>query len=166
MRTANLSATSRNLLLTVHVAATVGVLGADLALLLLGATGLSGANSLTVYPAAHLIAAWMIAPLAVVALATGLALGWLTQWGLFRYWWTTIKLALTATLTGAVLFVLLPRLEDMAGAVSATPPQVLTGAERLPLVIAPAVASTLLVLALLLAIFKLGWRLRSRGRTG
>jgi hypothetical protein len=37
---------------------------------------------------------------------------------------------------------------------------ILTSAERLPLAIAPAVASTLLLLAVVLAIFKPGWRLR------
>ena len=36
-----------------------------------------------------------------------------------------------------------------------------TAADRLPLAIAPAVASTLLVLNATLAVFKPGWRLRS-----
>lgn len=146
-----------------HVAVTVSVLGADLVLLLLGAAGLAGADPLTVYPAAHLIAVWLIAPLAVASLGTGLLLGLLTPWGLFRYWWVTIKLALTAVLTGAVLFVLVPRLAAMANAVTGPSPEVLTGAQRMLLAVVPVAASTLLLLALALAVFKPGWRLRSRG---
>jgi len=164
MQSAKLSAPWRNFLLTVHIAATVSVLGADLALVLLGIIGLSGADPLTIYPAAHTMAGWLIAPLAVVSLATGVLLALLTSWGLFQYWWVTIKLGITAALTGAVLFVLVPRLGAVAGIVTGPAPAPLSGADRLPLVAAPAVASALLVLALALAVFKPGWRLRSQGR--
>ena len=77
-------------------------------------------------------------------------LGLLTQWGLLRYWWVTIKLALTAILTGVILFVLVPRLGVAADA------------ERLPLTVAPAAGITLLILIVVLAIYKPPWRLRSR----
>jgi hypothetical protein len=80
---------------------------------------------------------------------------------LLRYWWVTIKLAITSVLTGVVLFVLVPRLGAAADAVSGPAPYLLTSAERLPLVIAPALASTLLLVMLVLAIYKPGWRLRS-----
>lgn len=152
----------RNLLLTVHVGATVSVLGMDLVLLALGIAGLGGADPLTIYPAAHLAGMWLVAPLALLSLGTGLLLGLLTPWGLFRYWWVTIKLAIVVVLTGAVVFVLVPGLGATANAVTGPTPQALTTAQLVPLVVAPAVASTLLVLALILAIFKPGWRLRSR----
>jgi hypothetical protein len=61
-------------------------------------------------------------------------------------------------LTGAVLFVLVPALGATAGAVTGPTPRLLSAGERLPLLIAPASASTLLLVALLLAIFKPGWR--------
>jgi hypothetical protein len=160
MPSATLSASSRNLLLTAHVAASVSVLGADLVLLLLGVISLSGADPLTIYPAAHLVGAWVVRPLALLTLATGLALGLLTPWGLFRYWWVTIKLTIVAVLTGAVLFVLVPRLGAAAEAAAGPGADPFTVGERLPLVIAPAVASTLLLLALALAVFKPSWRLR------
>lgn len=152
----------RKLLLTMHVAATVSVLGMDLVLLLFGIAGLRGTDPRTIYPAAHLVGAWLVAPLAVLSFGTGLLLGVLTPWGLVKYWWVAIKLAITAVLTGAVLFVLVPRLGAAATVVSGPAPHLLTGGERLPLVIAPAVASTLLVLNVVLAIFKPGWRLWSR----
>jgi hypothetical protein len=151
----------RNLLLSLHVAASVGALGADLVLLTLGSASLAGADPLTIYPAARLIGAWVIAPSALLALGTGLLLGVLTPWGLFRYWWVAIKLAIVVVLTGTVLFVLVPALGVTAEAVSGPTPRPLAAAHRLPLVVAPAVASTLLAVALLLAIFKPSWRLRS-----
>jgi hypothetical protein len=70
---------------------------------------LCSADRRTIYPIAHLVAAQLIAPLAVLALGTGVLLGILTPRGLLQYWWVTIKLALTAVLTAAVAFVLVPR---------------------------------------------------------
>lgn len=156
---------SRNLLLSIHVAASVGVLGADLALLVLGSAGLAGADPVTIYPAARLIGASLIAPLALVALATGLLLGLLTPWGLFTYWWVTIKLAIVVILSAAVLFVLVPALGATAEAVTTGAAGPLTVRERLPLIMAPALATTLLTIALVLAIFKPRWRLGSRPET-
>lgn len=163
MRNTNLSPPWRKLLLTVHVATAVSVLGTDLVLLVLGISSVRGADPRSIYPAADLIATWLLAPLAVVALVTGVLLGLLTRWGLFGYWWVTIKLALTAVLSGVVLFVLLPRLEASADA--ATGPaarEAFTVAERLPLALAPAAGVTLLMLAVILAIYKPPWRLRVR----
>jgi hypothetical protein len=162
MQSITLAAPWRKLLLTAHVAATVSVLGTDLVLLLLGLSSLSGADARMIYPAAYLVSAWLVAPLAMLSLSTGLLMGVLTPWGLFKYWWVTIKLAITTVLTGVVLFVLVPRLGAAAAVVSGPTQGLLTSAERLPLVIAPALASTLLLLMVVLAIFKPGWRLRLR----
>ena len=154
----------RKALLTLHVATAVSVLGMDLALLVLGIASVGGVDPLTVYPAAHLIARWLLAPLAVVALGTGVLLGLLTPWGLLRYWWVTIKLVLTAILTGVVLSVLVPRLGAAANSATAVDPRPFTDAERLPLVVAPAAGATLLILMVVLAIYKPGWRLREVAR--
>ena len=162
MQSKTLFSPRRKLVLTVHIATTVSVLGTDLALLALGLSSVGGADPRTIYPAAHLVSTWLVAPLAVLSLGTGLLLGILTPWGLFRYWWVTIKLAVTAVLTGVVLFVLVPRLGAAAAAVTGPAPRLLPIGERLPLVVAPAVASTLLALNVVLAIFKLTWRLRFR----
>ena len=81
-------------------------------------------------------------------------LGLLTHWGLFRYWWVTIKLTLTTILTGVVLFVLMPRLSAAAAASTGPSAQTFAIAERLPLAVAPAVGVTLLLIAVILAIYK------------
>jgi hypothetical protein len=135
-------------------------------LLVLGISSVRGADPQTIYPAAHLVATWLLAPLAALALGTGVLLGLLTHWGLLRYWWVTIKLALTAILTGVILFVLVPRLGVAADAATALKPSPFTDAERLPLLVAPAAGITLLILAVVLAIYKPPWRLRSARTEG
>ena len=152
----------RKLLLTVHVATAVSVLGTDLVLLVLGISSVRGADPQTIYPAAHLVATWVLAPLAALALGTGVLLGLLTQWGLLRYWWVTIKLTLTAILNGVILLVLVPRLGAAADDATAADFRPFTDAERLPMVVAPAAGVTLLILIVVLAIYKPGWRLRFR----
>ena len=156
MRNMNLPPPWRKLLLTLHVATGVSVLGTDLVLLVLGISSVRGADPQTIYPAAHLVATWLLAPLAFAALGTGVLLG------LLRYWWVTIKLALTAILTGVILFVLVPRLGVAADAATALNPRPFTEAERLPLVVAPAAGVTFLILIVGLAIYKPPWRLRYR----
>lgn len=155
----------RKLLLVVHIVATVSVLGVDLMLLALGMSSVGGAEPRTIYPIAHLAAAWLVAPLAVASLGTGLLLAILTPWGVFRYWWVVIKLAITAALTAAVLLVLVPRLGATASAVTEVTPHLVSNAERMILMIAPAVASSLLIVNVALAVFKPSWRLRRRARS-
>jgi hypothetical protein len=158
----NLPPPWRRLLLTVHVATAVSVLGTDLVLLVLGISSVRGADPETIYPAAHLVAAWLLAPLAIVALGSGVLLGLLTQWGLLKHWWVTIKLVLTTILTGVILFVLVPGLGVAADAATALTPSLFTSAERLPLLVAPAAGVSLLILIVGLAIYKPPWRLRPR----
>ena|SRR5688572_24213813 len=128
----------RKALLTIHIAAAVGVFGSDLALLVLALSGL--------FPSALLIAEWLVEPLAVTALATGALLATTGPYGLARYWWTAIKLAITAALTGAVFLVLTPALERAAQA-AATP-------QPATLLLAPALATALLLTNVVLAVFK------------
>jgi hypothetical protein len=160
-----LSAPWRKLLLSLHVATTVSVLGTDLVLLTLGIANLGGADPRTIYPAASLVDTWLVVPLAVLSLGTGLLLGLLTPWGVFRYWWVTIKLAITIVLTALVLFVLVPRLGMVAASVTVSDAGPLSISQRVPLVLAPALASLLLLLNVGLAIFKPGRRLRARATT-
>ena len=145
----------RNLLLTVHVLATVGLFGADLVLLTLGITSVLGAEPRTVYPAAAAVGKTLLGPLAVALLATGLLLGALSQWGLSKYWWVVIKLSITVALTPVVLFVLVPRLDA-----AAETGRLFTESGRVQLVIAPTVASSLLALNVAMAVYKPQWRLK------
>ncbi|MPZ56025.1 MAG: hypothetical protein GEU91_05885 [Rhizobiales bacterium] len=73
MQSTMLPQTWRNALVAVHVGASVSVLGTDLVLLALGIASVGGADPVTIYPAARMIGAWLLTPLALIALATGLA---------------------------------------------------------------------------------------------
>jgi hypothetical protein len=144
----------RTPLLTVHIVTSVGAIGAILVQLALGIAGARGADPRTVYPAALLVEVWVIAPLAVLALGTGLALALWSRWGLARYWWVAIKLTITAVLTVVVFLVLVPSLAATAAAES------LTDAQRTRLALFPAVALALLVVNVVLGLTKPRWRLR------
>jgi hypothetical protein len=88
----------RKFALTVHVTASVGLLGAVAAFLALAALGLMSADERMVraaYPAMAVTARVVIVPLAFAALATGLVQSLGTPWGLVRHYWVLLKLLLT-----------------------------------------------------------------------
>ncbi|HEX2075956.1 MAG TPA: hypothetical protein VHF92_19430, partial [Geodermatophilus sp.] len=90
-RTSRLSPSWRTFLLVVHIGTSVGLLGADAAVLLLDVAGVRGSDPEAVYPAAELVATTLLIPLALASLLSGLALAPLTPWGLFRHWWVALK---------------------------------------------------------------------------
>ncbi len=145
----------RKTLLVTHVTTSVSVIGADLALLAIGISGWAGTDPRAVYPAMSLVATWLLAPLAVTALGTGLLLAVRGGWGLLRHAWVAIKLTVTATLTALVLFVLRPGLARAADAATSLDPQtLLTEAQRLLYVITPGTAVALLVVNVALGLLK------------
>jgi hypothetical protein len=99
-------------------------------------------------------------PLAVLALATGLAQGLLTAWGIVRYWWVTLKLTLTVAGLVLALFVLVPTLGTAAAAATAVAGAPEVPVDRLGLVKDTAAASTVLIVTVLLAVYKPFGRLR------
>jgi hypothetical protein len=148
----------RNMLLTVHIATAAGAIGADLGLLAMGMAVLSGTDPAAIYPAAHLVASSVMAPLAIAAVVTGLWLGLGTSWGVLRYWWTAIKLVISVALATALILVLIPSLAASAdAALSGT---AFADARRVLLAVTPIVATSLLLVNVVLAVFKPGWRLR------
>jgi hypothetical protein len=140
----------RKLLLAAHVIGSVGLLGADAAVLTLAWAGWAGASPVTVYPAAYRLGMTLIVPLALFALTTGLAQALLSRWGLLRYWWLPIKLALTIGGTVLALFVLLPALR--IAATTALSGQTLSS--RFSLVQDTGAASLVLITTILLAYYK------------
>jgi hypothetical protein len=157
----NLPATWRRPLLVTHIAASVGALGVDLVLLTLGISGARGADAATVYPAAHTIAEWVLIPLAVIALATGIVQGAQSQWGLLQSRWVTAKLVITVALFVVVVAVLVPGLGRAADAAAGSAPHALSSTERLPYALAPIGASLLLLLNVGLGVYKPGSRAAS-----
>lgn len=88
----------RKFALTAHVTSSVGMLGSIAAFLALAVAGLISRDAQIVhaaYPAMDLIARFVIVPLVVAALLTGLIQSLGTPWGLFRHYWVLVKLLLT-----------------------------------------------------------------------
>ena len=88
----------RKLLLAVHIALSVGWIGAVAAYIALDLAATTSRDAATVraaYLGIELIAGSVIAPLAVAALITGLVMSLGTKWGLFRHYWVMISLVLT-----------------------------------------------------------------------
>jgi hypothetical protein len=86
----------RKLALTFHVAVSVGWIGAVAAFLALALTR-------DAYPAMAAITQYVIVPLAVASLLTGLVQAVGTPWGLLRHYWVVVKLAFTAVATLVLL---------------------------------------------------------------
>lgn len=87
----------RKLVLVLHVTSSVGFTGAVAGFLALAIVGLAdtGPLALAVYPAMQVITWWVIVPLAASSLLVGIVQSLGTPWGLARYYWVIIKLALT-----------------------------------------------------------------------
>ena len=96
----------RKLGLTVHVATSVGWLGAIAAYVVLNAVALTSPDVPSVR-AAYLMmepVAWfVIVPLALASLGTGILQSLATSWGLFRHYWVLISLVVTALATLVLL---------------------------------------------------------------
>src|SRR5918912_2442344 len=96
----------RKFALTVHLAASVGWLGAVVAYLALGVAAVTSRDAQTVRAAwiAMEVTGWYaIIPLALAALLTGLVMSLGTPWGLFRHYWVLMSLALTSFATLVLL---------------------------------------------------------------
>lgn len=94
------------LVLTTHIATSVGWLGAVAAFLVLNIAGLTSRNpevARGAYLAMNLIGLYIIVPLSLAALATGLIQSLGSQWGLLRYYWILTKFLLTLLATYALL---------------------------------------------------------------
>ena len=89
----------RKMVLTAHIAISVGWIGAVAAYLALDVTVATSPNVATLriaYGGMALIAGNVIVPLAIAALVTGILVSVGSRWGLFRHYWVIISLVLTA----------------------------------------------------------------------
>jgi hypothetical protein len=110
----------RKFALTAHITSSVGWLGAVVAYLALAIAGLTAQDAQVMrsaYLAMELTGWFVIVPLSLASLLTGLVQSLGTEWGLFRYYWILVKFALTI---GAVTILLLhmPAVSRMSGVTS------------------------------------------------
>ena len=109
----------RKLVLTTHLASSVGWVGAATAYLALGivaATSREIERVRAAWIAMEVIGWSVLVPLSLAALLSGIAISLGTAWGLFRHYWVAISLALTVFAT-VVLLMHLPTVSALAAAV-------------------------------------------------
>lgn len=88
----------RKIVLTAHVATSVGWLGAVCAYLVLDVTAVTSQDIQTVrgtYIAMEVTLLYAIVPLAIASVLIGIVNSLSTPWGLFRNYWVLVKLLLT-----------------------------------------------------------------------
>jgi hypothetical protein len=152
-----MSRSVRRSLLTGHIVASVGLLGDSagfLAVAVRAATTNDPALAASSYELLEMFSIVFGIPLSMITLATGLALGWGTKWGVLRHWWVTAKLGLVVSVILVGALVIGPSLTLMQDG---------TGGRETTLILAPAWQVLALLVATGLSVFKPGGR-RGRGR--
>lgn len=148
----------RKHVLTVHILYSVGWVGSVAAFLVLaiaGYTTTDGQIVAGIYASLRVLIWYVIVPLSLLSLVTGIIQSLGTPWGLFRYYWVIAKLVLTVVATGLLL--VHTQVVDRAAA-DALAHVGMTGGEmsqvRLQLIIDSAAAIVVLVLITVLATVK------------
>ncbi|TYB44338.1 hypothetical protein FXF69_25175 [Actinomadura chibensis] len=152
----------------VHIVSAGAWIGIDVivaVLVLTGRYGGSGDVRGLAYRALATFVVWPMLTSGLVCLASGLVLGLGTKWGLLRYWWVAIKLALNLVLCTLILIALQPGMGEvddygrtLAAGGAPDPGRVSD------LFYPPAVSLTALTLATVLAVAKPWGRVRRRAR--
>ena len=162
----------RKFALTVHLTVSVGWIGAVIAYLALGVSAVTSEDPQTVravWIAMELTGWYVIVPLALAALLTGIVMSLGTPWGLFRHYWVLISLGLTV-FSIVILLLHMPTvsaLADMAQAVDSGHLAELGGD-----LLHPSVGLLVLLVITVLNVYKprgltpYGWRKQQERRTG
>ena len=96
----------RKFALSAHLTSSIGWIGTVLAYLALGVAAVSSNDVQTIraaWTAMELTGWFVIVPLAVASLLTGLVMAFGTKWGLFRHYWVLISFVLTVLATTVLL---------------------------------------------------------------
>lgn len=146
----------RRTLLVAHVAVSVSWLGLTVGLLALGlAAFLTGDTSMTeaATRSMKVFGDWLVVPVALLSLLSGLVLSLGTPWGLARHRWVWTKFWLTLVTAGLSIFSLRPGIDEAAA----------RGVADINLVIAPSVATATYLFITAISVLK-PWGPTRRGR--
>jgi Predicted integral membrane protein (DUF2269) len=153
-----LSPRTRRAVLTVHIVASVGLLGdvaAVLAVNVRAATTADAALASSSYELLQMFSVLFGIPLSFIALITGVTLGLTSKWGVLRYAWVTTKLGLLLSVILVGAFVIGPATESMRSG---------DGNAEAVLIAAAAWDVLALTVATALSVFKPGGRRRQRAK--
>jgi uncharacterized membrane protein len=156
---------TRKAVLAVHIVSTGAWIGIDLVLAVLVFTAYGTDDPATkalCLQALQLFAIWPMFIAAMIALVSGVLLGLGSKYGLLRYWWVAVKLAINLLISVLILVALRPvvnQAADQARELAAGGPDRIGLGD---LIFPPIVAPTLLLTAVILSIFKPWGRIRKR----
>jgi hypothetical protein len=162
MTTWRLGGRARKTVLLLHIMAAGTWFGLDVAMALLVFTAIFTESAEV---RAHTLQSLRLVSAAMLSLITGVILGLGSKYGLVRYWWVAIKLALNIILSTLIVTALRGEVAKAAALGS----QLATGADLdwnfSNMLFPPIVSPTALTVAFLLAVFKPRGRIR-RSRAG
>ena len=118
----NMTPGLRKFALTAHVASSVGWLGAVVSFLALAVAGLASQDAQTVraaYLAMEVTGRFVLVPLSLASLVTGLLQALGTPWGLVQHYWVLFKLLINVFAT-IVLLMYMQTLSHLAGVAAET----------------------------------------------
>lgn len=110
-----MSPSLRKFALTTHVTSTLGWLGAIIGFLALAIAALTSRDVQLVrglYLAMQLTGWYVLVPLCIASLTTGLIMSLGTSWGLFRHYWVLVKFVITV-LAAIILFMFTQTLDQL-----------------------------------------------------
>lgn len=145
----------RKFALTAHVTFSVGWLGAVLVFLALAVLGMRSRDPQTVrgtYLVMEPVAWFVLVPLALASLLSGIVQSLGTPWGLFRYYWVLFKLMINV-FAAIVLLMYMPTFRLMA-AIAADPSSDLALVRNPSPIVHAVLALLLLLVATVLGIYK------------
>ena len=145
----------RKFALTAHVIASVGWLGSIVAFLALAVAGVSSDDAQmvrSVYLVAEPLGWFVVAPLALASLLTGLIQSLGTTWGLFRHYWVLFKLGIN--LFATVILLLYTQTVGVLANTAADPSSDLGELQGPTFVLHSGAALLLLLVATGLAVYK------------
>jgi hypothetical protein len=151
--------------LVVHIVSAGAWIGIDVVMGVLVFTALltdDDATRALCFRALELFAVWPLFTTGLVCLASGVVLGIGTKWGLLRYWWVAIKLALNIVLTTLVLVALRPGVMEAAEQGRRFAAGEAASLAVGDLIYPPIVSPSALLVAFVLAVFKPWGRIRKR----
>ena len=167
-----MSPSLRKLALAVHLTVSIGWLGAVTGYIALDVSTVVAQDPFTLrgaYLGMATVARYVIVPLAIASLLTGVLVSVGTKWGLFRHYWVVVSLVVTLIATGVLLVE--TRTIDALAAVAADPAVSADVLRALPSTLVHSVGGTVvLLIVLVLNIYKprgltrYGWRKQQEQR--
>lgn len=167
-----MSSRVRKLVLAIHVAISVGWLGAVAAYIpfdLVAATSDDPEKLRAAYLGMELIATSVIVPLAVAAVVTGVVVSLGTRWGLFRHYWVLISFVVTSV--AAVVLLIEMQTVRFFAETAANPATTVGGLRALGNTLAHSIGGTIVLSAVLIlnvykpkGLTRYGWRRQNEQR--